>query len=67
METDVDSDDRDTETETDRKRREKKGRWMPGKRSRVYAFVYRAAYGGSMCRATKTRATSYNGFYAALV
>lgn len=28
------------------------------KRSRVYAFVYRTAYGGSMCRATKTRATS---------
>lgn len=37
-------------------------RRRPGKidacKRSVYAFVYRTAYGGSMCRATKTRATS---------
>lgn len=37
------------------------------KRSRVYAFVYRTAYGGSMCRATKLAPRRNNGFYATLV
>lgn len=42
----------------DQRQRRRQGKIDACKRSRVYAFVYRTAYGGSMCRATKTRATS---------